>query len=86
MKTLAPDTRTDLAAGRLGEPEGPVVHQRVLDIEVILVMENCDSIFPLDSGGWDVIALGRDGDCGEVDLCRHLEFATVRVAKESDWG
>ena len=32
--------RTYLAAGRLGKPEGPVVLKRMLDIEVVLVVED----------------------------------------------
>lgn len=33
---------THLLARRLGEPESPIVHQRVLDVEVIWVMEDGD--------------------------------------------
>lgn len=33
---------THLLARGLGEPEGPLVHERVLDIEVVWVMENGD--------------------------------------------
>lgn len=33
-----------LAGGRLGEPEGPLVHKRVLDVEVLGVVENGDRL------------------------------------------
>lgn len=37
----------DLSTGWLGEPQGPLVHERVLDIEVVLVMEYGDLILIL---------------------------------------
>lgn len=40
-----------LAAGRLGEPEGPLVHERVLHVEVLGVVEDSDGITSLALGG-----------------------------------
>lgn len=33
-----------LSAGGLGEPESPLVHERVLNIEVLGVVEDCDLV------------------------------------------
>ena len=33
-----------LATGRLGEPQGPLVHERVLDIEIFRVVEDGDQL------------------------------------------
>lgn len=33
-----------LATGRLGKPKSPLVHQRVLDVEVLRVMEHGDGV------------------------------------------
>lgn len=68
---------TNLARRGLGEPEGPVVCQRVLDIEVILVVEDGDGLAGGGRGGIGggrgvVAALGRDGDGGQIDLLSHL--------------
>lgn len=54
---------TNLARGRLGEPQGPVVCQRVLDVEVILVVEDGDGLAGgrgsgIGGGGGVVAALG----------------------------
>lgn len=37
---MASDEKTDLAAGGLGEPECPLMHERVLDVEVVGVVED----------------------------------------------
>ena len=63
---------THPAAGGLGEPEGPMVHQRMLDIEVVLVVEDGDLITLL-SGFRGLLSLWRDGDGGEIDLLRHCD-------------
>lgn len=33
-----------LAARRLGEPQGPLVHERMLHVEVLRVVEHCDVV------------------------------------------
>lgn len=68
--------KTHLATRWLGEPQGPLVRQRVLDIEVILVVEDCDRPTGVERGrrGRAIAVLGwRDRDCGEIDLLRHRE-------------
>ena len=35
----------NLSAGWLGEPQGPLVHQGMLDIEVVLVVKDSDLLF-----------------------------------------
>lgn len=68
---------TNLARCRLGEPQGPVVCKRVLDSEVILVVEHSHDLAIVCRGVGGsrgvVAALRRDGDGGQVDLLRHLE-------------
>lgn len=49
--------KTCLAARRLGKPQSPLVHQRVLDVEVVLVMEDCDLLFSRLSVGVPVLIL-----------------------------
>lgn len=71
------ESTTDLAGRGLGEPEGPVVCQRMLDVEVILVVEDSDGLAGgrgggVSGGGGVVAALGRDGDGGQIDLLGHL--------------
>ena len=50
-----------LAARGLGEPERPCVHERVLDVEVLGVVEDCaDSVIVcVGAGGRLVLALRR---------------------------
>ena len=49
--------KTCLATRRLGKPQSPLVHQRVLDVEVVLVMEDCDLFFARLSVGVLVLIL-----------------------------
>ena len=49
--------QTYLAARWLSEPQSPLVHQRVLDVEVVLVMEDCDLLFSRLSVGVPVLIL-----------------------------
>lgn len=58
--------RSYLATWGLGEPESPLVLERVLDIEVVFVMEHSDVLVVLGIGSG--LALGIDGDGGEIDL------------------
>lgn len=58
--------RSYLSAWGLGEPESPLVLKRVLDIEVIFVMEHSDVLVVLGIGSG--LALGIDGDSGKIDL------------------
>jgi hypothetical protein len=63
---------TNLATGRLGEPQRPSVGERVLDIEVVLVVEdslNVCRVVNVRRG--PVTAIWRYGNGGEVDLLRH---------------
>ena len=70
---------TDLAAGGLGEPQGPLVLKRVLDIEVILVVKDSD-ILVVGVGGIKAgLTLWGDGDSGKVDLLRHGECGAGEV-------
>lgn len=50
-KPSAGTTNPYLATGRLGEPESPFVHQRVLDGEVLGVMEDGNIAVRLLVGG-----------------------------------
>lgn len=55
----------------LGEPQSPLVHEGMLDIEVILVMEDRNLLLSTIGVLVLVLAIGacwRDGDCGEIDL------------------
>ena len=60
---------TYLATWGLGEPQGPCVHERVLDVEVLGVVENSDNVtilrsgFLVDGRGSAVLGCGRH-DCG----------------------
>ena len=65
---------TDLAAGGLGEPQGPLVLKRVLDIEVILIVKDGNVLAVIGVGGIKAgLPLSGDGDGGKVDLLRHGE-------------
>lgn len=71
---------TNLARRRLGEPQGPVGGQGVLDGEVVLVVEDGHHLAIIllrtarsSGSGGVVAALWRDGDGGQIDLLRHLE-------------
>lgn len=50
--------------------------QRMLDVEVILVVEDGDGLAGgssgISGGGGVVAALGRDRDGGQIDLLSHL--------------
>lgn len=50
--------------------------QRMLDVEVILVVEDGDGLAGggsgIGGGGGVVAAFGRDGDGGQIDLLGHL--------------
>lgn len=52
-------SETYLSGGRLGEPESPLVHERVLDVEVLGVVENGDRL------------VGRGSDRGRCVLIGH---------------
>ncbi len=49
--------KTCLTARWLCKPQSPLVHQRVLDVEVVLVMEDCDLLFARLSVGVLVLIL-----------------------------
>jgi len=71
---------TNLSAGRLGEPKRPPVRERVLDIEILLVVENCDRpACVLGRTSANITPLGRDGDSGEIDLLRHVVICDVMM-------
>lgn len=79
-KTLKGCDGTNLARCRLGEPQSPVGSERVLDSEVILVVEDSHDLAiilvrtaRLGGGGGIVAALGGDGDGRQVDLLRHFD-------------
>ena len=59
-----------LSTRGLSEPESPLVLERVLDVEVVLVVKNSDGLVVLDVGRI-FLAGGVDGDGGEVDLLVH---------------
>jgi hypothetical protein len=72
-----------LATGWLGEPEGPLVHQRVLNIEVILVMEDSYLVTVCCARGWLLVLIGvasiwGDRDGREVDRRRGFRIAIDR--------
>lgn len=87
-----------LAAGRLGEPQGPVVLERVLDVEVIFVIKDShQAVVRIVCGNaiLALVALGRDGDRLQVDLLRHGDGGvgwrscvceSVRVSRVEDEG
>jgi len=63
-----------LSTWGLGEPEGPGVSERVLDVEVLGVVEDGDDVARVGCGSrvrGGITALGRDGDGVERDgrLC-----------------
>jgi hypothetical protein len=70
---------TDLAGRRLGEPQGPLMEERVLDVEVLRVVEDGDRPAGVGGGvagggtvgGGAGVAIGRafrgDGDGVERD-------------------
>lgn len=61
-----------LAARGLGEPKSPLVLERVLDVEVVLVVEDGDGIVATLAVGNILLAVGVDGDGRQVDLLVHL--------------
>lgn len=74
---------TNLAGGGLGEPQSPVVRERVLNVEVIFIIEHSDG---LGVGGGGAITRGRrvvsalrgDGNRGQIDLLGHFGFTGRR--------
>lgn len=67
--------QTNLSTGWLGEPQSPFVHQRMLDIEIILVMKDSDLLIGSITIGLLVLvggAVGGDRNSGEVDGGRWL--------------
>jgi len=69
-----PQDAAYLAARWFCEPESPSVLQRMFDIEVVLVVENCNDLVIQVGGRGDIVlvAVGRDGDGGEINLFRHV--------------
>lgn len=72
-----------LSSGGLGEPQSPLVHQRVLDVEVVFVMEDCDLVALSLVAAWLLVlvggaATGGDGDGREVDLGGGIRIAIDR--------
>lgn len=59
--------KTCLATGRLGKPQSPLVHQGVLDVEVVLIMEDCDLLFTRLSVGVLVLILAVRAAWGDGD-------------------
>lgn len=75
---------TYLAARGLGEPQRPLVLKRVLDIEVVLVVEDGDELLVHVGGGnLVVVTIRRDGDRLEIDLVRHFVCGR-RVCDDGD--
>lgn len=64
------ESSTNLSARGLGEPEGPLVHQRVLDVEVVGRVEDGELLDGVRVGdlGLLLAVRGRDGDLGERTL------------------
>lgn len=60
-----------LAAGRLSEPESPLVLKRVLHVEVILVVEDRDRLAIGLGLAILLLAVGGHRDRGQVDLLVH---------------
>lgn len=68
------------------------MHQRVLDVEVVLVVKDGDFLLSIGSGngrgGRGIVStIGRDGDRGEVDLRCHRVLRSARdgwVAGDGD--
>jgi hypothetical protein len=56
----------------LGEPQSPLVHQRVFDVEVVFIVENSDLLISawacLLALVFAICAFWRNGDCGQIDL------------------
>lgn len=55
-----------------GKPQGPLILKRVLNIEVILIVENSHRLVTVLGLGALTLAIGRDGDCGKVNLLVHI--------------
>lgn len=61
-----------LATGRLGEPESPLVLERMLHIKVVLVVENGHGLAVVLGFASVLLAVRRDGNGGQVDLLVHI--------------
>ncbi len=66
--------QTCLSTRWLCEPQSPLVHQGVLDVEVIFVMEYCDLLFARTALSVGILVLivpvctvGRDWNSREID-------------------
>lgn len=69
----APFDSPHLSAGWLGEPQSPLALERVLDGEVVLVVEHSHRLSVILGLGAPVLAVaGGDGDGGKVDLLVHV--------------
>lgn len=74
--SLEVPAQTCLSTWWLGEPECPLVHERVLDVEVVLIVEDGDLLILSTGRGLLVLvavgAFWRNGDGGQVDGCRSI--------------
>ena len=71
---------TNLATGWLGEPQSPFVLKRMLDVEVVFVMEDGDKPFVGFGGRIETsLTLWGDGNGCEVDLFRHCGGCTAEL-------
>lgn len=62
-----------LSAGRLGEPQSPLALERVLDSEVVLVVEHSHRLSVILGLAAPVLVVaGGDRDGGKVDLLVHV--------------
>lgn len=69
----APFDSPYLSARWLGEPQSPLALERVLDSEVVLVVEHSHRLSIILGLGASVLAVARgDGDGGKVDLLVHV--------------
>ena len=66
MLIISLDDHSYLAAGRLGKPQGPFVSERVLDVEVVRIVEDSD----------DVVSAGGSA------ICRAISGRIVAVVLE----
>jgi len=69
--------QTCLSTRWLGEPKSPLVHQWVLDIEVVLVVEDSDLLI-LSARCWLLVlvtvgTLWRNGDGGQINWGRGID-------------
>jgi hypothetical protein len=75
FREVQAQTYPPTSTGWLGEPECPLVHERMLDVEVVLVMKHGDLLI-LSSGLRVLVATGtlwRGGNSSQVNRCRDID-------------